>query len=225
MRPPSGAAGSKRCSPISSPISTSPRRCRFRVEEFEERLRRIRREAVVAGHDALIVHTDMVGWFHTSNAYLRYVCDWMREGVLIIPTDSDKPLMLLSFFTQSVHPAAGRRAGAGRGHLADRRDRPRICRPARLVHRQDRREPAQSCSADLGLGQRPDRPARRPHAPTHSGPVWRSCCRKAKFVARQRHHRPHAEGPLAARDRDVPRRGAARSASAPRPPITSPGPA
>ena len=71
-------------------------------EEFEERLRRIRREAVVAGHDALIVHTDMIGWFHTSNAYLRYICDWMREGVLIIPTDSDKELVLLSFFTQSV---------------------------------------------------------------------------------------------------------------------------
>jgi Xaa-Pro aminopeptidase len=44
----------------------------------------------------------MVGWFHTSNAYLRYVCDWMREGVLIVPTDSDKELTLLSFFTQSV---------------------------------------------------------------------------------------------------------------------------
>ena len=43
-----------------------------------------------------------MGWFHTSNAYLRYVCDWMREGVLIIPTDSDKPLTLLSFYTQSV---------------------------------------------------------------------------------------------------------------------------
>jgi Xaa-Pro aminopeptidase len=72
------------------------------LEEFEERLRRIRREAVLAGHDALVIHTDMVGWFHTSNAYLRYVCDWMREGVLIIPTDSDQPLTLLSFFTQSV---------------------------------------------------------------------------------------------------------------------------
>lgn len=70
--------------------------------EFEERLRRIRRSAVEAGHDAVIVHTDMIGWFHTSNAYLRYICDWMREGVLIIPTDSDKELVLLSFFTQSV---------------------------------------------------------------------------------------------------------------------------
>lgn len=72
------------------------------VEEFAERLRRIRREAVVAGHDALVVHTDMVGWFHTSNAYLRYICDWMREGVLIIPSDAQAPLVLLSFFTQAV---------------------------------------------------------------------------------------------------------------------------
>jgi Xaa-Pro aminopeptidase len=70
--------------------------------EFAERLRRIRREAVVAGHDAIVVHTGTVGWFHTSNAYLRYICDWMREGVLIIPTDSDKELILLSFFTESV---------------------------------------------------------------------------------------------------------------------------
>ncbi|KGD74869.1 Xaa-Pro dipeptidase [Tatumella morbirosei] len=72
------------------------------AEEFEDRLRRIRRQAVEAGHDAIIVHAGSVGWFHASNAYLRYICDWMREGVLIIPTDSDKPLTLLSFFTQSV---------------------------------------------------------------------------------------------------------------------------
>jgi len=72
------------------------------VAEFEERLRRVRREAVVAGHDAIVVHTDMVGWFHASNAYLRYLIDWMREGVLIIPTDNDKPLTLLTFFTESV---------------------------------------------------------------------------------------------------------------------------
>jgi Xaa-Pro aminopeptidase len=72
------------------------------VEEFEDRLRRIRRQAVEAGHDALIVHAGSVGWFHASNAYLRYICDWMREGVLIIPTDADKAMVLLSFFTQSV---------------------------------------------------------------------------------------------------------------------------
>lgn len=63
---------------------------------------------MLAGHDAIVIHTDMVGWFHTSNAYLRYVCDWMREGVLIVPTDSDKGPTLLSFFTQSVIlPPAG----------------------------------------------------------------------------------------------------------------------
>ena len=72
------------------------------LEEFEERLRKIRRQAVEAGHDAIVVHAGSVGWFHASNAYLRYICDWMREGVLIIATDSDKPLTLLSFFTQSV---------------------------------------------------------------------------------------------------------------------------
>ncbi|MBY3363577.1 M24 family metallopeptidase [Rhizobium laguerreae] len=72
------------------------------VEEFEDRLRRIRRQAVEVGHDALIVHAGSVGWFHASNAYLRYICDWMREGVLIIPTDADKAMVLLSFFTQSV---------------------------------------------------------------------------------------------------------------------------
>ena len=76
--------------------------------EYEERLRRIRRDAVVAGHDVLLVHTDMIGWFHTSNAYLRYVCDWMREGILIVPTDSDRGLVLLSMFSQSVLlPPAG----------------------------------------------------------------------------------------------------------------------
>lgn len=78
------------------------------LEEFEERLRRVRRAAVEAGHDALVVHAGSVGWFHASNHYLRYLCDWMREGVVIIPTDADKPLTLLSFFTQSVLlPPAG----------------------------------------------------------------------------------------------------------------------
>jgi Xaa-Pro aminopeptidase len=70
--------------------------------EYAERIRRLRRAAVDKEHDALIVHADMIGWFHTSNSYLRYLCDWMREGVLIIPTDSDKEMVLLSFFTASV---------------------------------------------------------------------------------------------------------------------------
>ncbi|MHA6729186.1 M24 family metallopeptidase [Devosia sp. A369] len=69
--------------------------------EFEERLRKIRREATVAGHDVILVHADTIGWYHTSNSYLRYICDWEREGVLVIPTD-DKPLALFSFFSSSV---------------------------------------------------------------------------------------------------------------------------
>lgn len=82
--------------------------------EFAERLRRIRREAVLAGHDALLIHTGMVGWFHTSNAYLRYVCDWVREGLLIVPTDEGKETVLLSFWTQSVLlPPGGEPVGVG----------------------------------------------------------------------------------------------------------------
>lgn len=37
------------------------------LEEFEERLRKVRRQAVEAGHDAIIVHAGSVGWFHASN--------------------------------------------------------------------------------------------------------------------------------------------------------------
>lgn len=78
------------------------------VEEYEDRLRRIRQEASSAGYDVLVIHSDVIGWYHTSNSYLRYVCDWMREGVLIIPTDVNEPLTLLSFFGSSVLlPPAG----------------------------------------------------------------------------------------------------------------------
>jgi len=76
--------------------------------EFADRLRRIRREATVAGHDVILVHADGIGWYHVSNSYLRYICDWAREGVLVIPTDDDKPLTLFSFFNSSVLlPPAG----------------------------------------------------------------------------------------------------------------------
>ncbi len=70
--------------------------------EFAERLRRIRREATRGEYDALILHSEGIGWFHTSNSYLRYVCDWAREGMLIIPTDEDKGMQLLSFAGASV---------------------------------------------------------------------------------------------------------------------------
>ena len=66
----------------------------------------------MAGHDALIVHADFIGWYHTSNSYLRYICDWMREGLLIIPTDADKGLQLLSFISDSSY-CPRRRAAAG----------------------------------------------------------------------------------------------------------------
>ncbi|WP_082145681.1 M24 family metallopeptidase [Microvirga massiliensis] len=76
--------------------------------EFADRLRRIRREATVAGHDVVVVHADGIGWYHVSNSYLRYICDWVREGVLIVPTDDDQPLTLFSFFSSSVIlPPAG----------------------------------------------------------------------------------------------------------------------
>ncbi|MBD3847842.1 aminopeptidase P family protein [Bosea sp. SSUT16] len=76
--------------------------------EYVDRLRRIRREATVAGHDVTLVHADGIGWYHVSNSYLRYICDWAREGVLVIPTDEDKPLTLFSFFSSSVLlPPAG----------------------------------------------------------------------------------------------------------------------
>ena len=71
-------------------------------EEFEERARKLRRGAVENECDALILHTDNIGWYHTSNSYLRYICDWMREGVLIMPTDEDKPSTILAFFSDAV---------------------------------------------------------------------------------------------------------------------------
>ena len=70
--------------------------------EFEERVRRIRVEAAQDECDALILHTDMMGWYHTSNSYLWYVSDWVKEGILILPIDEGKPFTLLSFFSDSV---------------------------------------------------------------------------------------------------------------------------
>lgn len=83
--------------------------------EYAERMRKLKREAVSAGLDAVVVHCDSVGWFHAAHAYLRYLCDWMREGVLIIPMDEDKEPVLLSFFTQSVIlPPGGEPVGVDR---------------------------------------------------------------------------------------------------------------
>lgn len=76
--------------------------------EFADRLRRIRQEASAAGHDLLLVHADSIGSYKVSNSYLRYICDWAREGMLIIPTDTDRPLALYTVFSSSVVlPPAG----------------------------------------------------------------------------------------------------------------------
>jgi len=83
--------------------------------EYGERMRKLKREAVSAGLDAVVVHCDSVGWFHAAHPYLRYLCDWMREGVLIIPMDEGKEPVLLSFFTQSVIlPPGGEPVGIDR---------------------------------------------------------------------------------------------------------------
>ena len=76
--------------------------------EFEDRVRRMRVDAAAGDYDALLLHCDEVGWYHMSNSYLRYACDWIREGVLIIPTDPDRPSTLLTFFGSGVlYPPPG----------------------------------------------------------------------------------------------------------------------
>lgn len=72
------------------------------ASEFAERVRHIRRQAALGGYDATLIHTDIIGWYHTSNSYLRYVCDWIREGVLILPTDAGAEPTMLTIFSSSV---------------------------------------------------------------------------------------------------------------------------
>ena len=71
-------------------------------EELASRVEHIRRESIVAEHDVTLVVTNNAHSFNTANKYLRYLCDWNREGVLIIPNDTSKGMHLYSFFTQSV---------------------------------------------------------------------------------------------------------------------------
>ena len=71
-------------------------------EEFHARLEHLRREANVAEHDVTLVNANGANNYHVTNKYLRYLCDWPREGILIIPTDAAKGLTLFSFYTQSV---------------------------------------------------------------------------------------------------------------------------
>lgn len=71
-------------------------------EEFAVRIAHIRREATVEEHDVTLVNTNGQKSFNVTNKYLRYLCDWNREGILIIPTDSSKGLQMYSFYTQAV---------------------------------------------------------------------------------------------------------------------------
>ncbi|MHB8691688.1 MAG: M24 family metallopeptidase [Solirubrobacteraceae bacterium] len=85
---------------------------RLTDSEFASRIERLRREATVAGHDALLVHANGAPRYTTTNNYIRYACDWEREGILIIPTDADRELHLLSFFNDAaIMPPAGEAVG------------------------------------------------------------------------------------------------------------------
>lgn len=71
-------------------------------EEFEQRVERLRREAMIAEHDAIVVHTHDSNGFSVSNSFVRYMCDWGREGVLVIPTDPARGIQLFSFYNENV---------------------------------------------------------------------------------------------------------------------------
>ena len=85
-------------------------------EEFQARVEHIRREANVAEHDVTIVNANGANNYHVTNKYLRYLCDWPREGILIIPTDCSRGMRLYSFYTQSVilPPSWGEAVGVER---------------------------------------------------------------------------------------------------------------
>jgi len=85
---------------------------RIPEDEFAHRIERIRRAATIGGHDATLVHADDAPRFATTNGFLRYTCDWEREGILVVPTDEDRGLQLISFFTESaILPPAGEAVG------------------------------------------------------------------------------------------------------------------
>jgi Xaa-Pro aminopeptidase len=85
---------------------------RISDEEYGARIERIRRDAAVAGHDAVLVRSDLGSRFSMSNTDVRYACNWEREGLLIIPTDVDRGLHLISFFTDAaILPPAGEAVG------------------------------------------------------------------------------------------------------------------
>lgn len=85
---------------------------RITEAEFASRVEALRRAATVAGHDALLVHADGAPHYALTNRNLRWTCDWGREGILVIPTDSDRGPQLLSFFSAAaIMPPAGEAVG------------------------------------------------------------------------------------------------------------------
>jgi Xaa-Pro aminopeptidase len=119
--------------------------------EFAERIEVMRREATVAGYDALLVHADGGPRFTTTNGFLRYACDWPREGILVIPTDTDRGLHLVSFFTESVIlPPGGEAVGVEAIWQVSPFDREYAGRPGNPV-----KKTAQACAhilRDVGYG-------------------------------------------------------------------------
>jgi len=80
--------------------------------EFGTRIEHLREVATEAGHDVLLLHTSSGAHYSTSNDFLRYACDWQREGVLVVPTDRGRGAHLFSFITESVLlPPAGEPIG------------------------------------------------------------------------------------------------------------------
>ncbi|GAA4170621.1 M24 family metallopeptidase [Gryllotalpicola koreensis] len=70
--------------------------------EYIERLDRLRRAAAVAENGVTLVHADGASGFQTSNSYIHWLCDWVREGILVVPTDPSLDVHLFSFYTESV---------------------------------------------------------------------------------------------------------------------------
>ncbi|RKR75886.1 M24 family metallopeptidase [Frondihabitans australicus] len=70
--------------------------------EFIERITRLRRAAAVAENEVTLIHADGLTGFQTSNTYLKWLCDWSREGILVVPTDASKGIHLFTFYTESV---------------------------------------------------------------------------------------------------------------------------
>ena len=80
--------------------------------EYAERIARLRRAAAVAENEVTLVHADGLTGFQTSNTYLQWLCDWRREGILVVPTDPAQDLQLFAFYTESVVlPPAGEPVG------------------------------------------------------------------------------------------------------------------